>query len=64
MTYAIEAEKIHANLYAGAKVAAEADQDLDVGEIHVCPVCGFTHLGEPPDRCPVCNAKKETFHLF
>ena len=64
MTYAIEAEKIHANLYASAKVAAEADQDLDVEEIHVCPVCGFTHLGEPPDRCPVCNAKKETFHLF
>lgn len=64
MTYAIEAEKIHANLYANAKLAAEADQDLEAAEIHVCPVCGFTHLGEPPDRCPVCNAKKETFHLF
>lgn len=64
MTYAIEAEKIHANLYASAKEAAESGQDLDINEVYVCPICGFTHLGEPPDRCPVCNEKKEKFHLF
>jgi len=64
MTYAIEAEKIHANMYARAKEAAESAQDLDIGEIYVCPICGFTHLGEPPDRCPICNTKKEKFHLY
>jgi rubrerythrin len=64
MTYAMEAEKIHANMYADAKRAAEAGGDFEIGEIWVCPVCGFTHIGEPPDRCPVCNTKKELFKAF
>ncbi len=64
MTYAIEAEKIHADMYGEAKKAAEAGEDWDIGEVYVCPVCGFTHIGEPPDRCPVCNAKKESFKVF
>jgi rubrerythrin len=64
MTYAIEAEKIHANLYGEAKKAAEAGQDAEFGKVYVCPVCGFTHLGEPPDRCPVCNTKKDVFKVF
>ncbi|HSJ56758.1 MAG TPA: rubrerythrin family protein [Anaerolineae bacterium] len=64
MTYAIEAEKIHADMYAGARQAAEAGGDADFGTVHICPVCGFTHIGEPPDRCPVCNAKKERFLAF
>ena len=61
MTYAIEAEKIHAEMYADAKAAAEAGEDMDIGTVYICPVCGFTHIGEPPDRCPVCNVKKEQF---
>ena len=64
MTYAIEAEKIHADMYGDAKVAAEAGEDIEIGEVYICPVCGFTHIGEPPDRCPVCNAKKERFKAF
>jgi rubrerythrin len=64
MTYAIEAEKIHARMYSDAKKRAEAGEDIDVGEVYICPVCGFTHIGEPPDRCPVCNVKKERFRAF
>lgn len=64
MNYALEAEKIHAEMYADAQKAAERGEDFDIGEVHVCPVCGFTHIGEPPDRCPVCNAKKERFKAF
>jgi rubrerythrin len=64
MTYAIEAEKIHAEMYADAKEVAQAGQDLDIGQVYICPVCGFTHIGEPPDHCPVCNAKKELFKAF
>lgn len=64
MKYAIEAEKIHAEMYADAKMAAEQGLDLEIAEVYVCPVCGFTHIGEPPDRCPVCNAKKERFQAF
>jgi rubrerythrin len=64
MTYAIEAEKIHAAMYDDAKKAAELGEDIDIAQVYICPVCGFTHIGEPPDRCPVCNAKKEQFKAF
>ena len=64
MTYAIEAEKIHAEMYADAIESAKADEDIEIGEVYICPVCGYTHIGEPPDRCPVCNAKKEIFKAF
>ena len=64
MTYAIEAEKIHADMYADAKKAAEAGKDFEIGQVYVCPICGFTHIGEPPDRCPVCNTKKDKFKAF
>jgi rubrerythrin len=64
MNYALEAEKIHARLYGAARESAQADQDLEMGEVYVCPVCGFTHIGEPPDRCPVCNTLKKRFQAF
>ena len=64
MNYAIEAEKIHSGMYGDAKKAAEAGQDLQIGQVYVCPVCGFTHIGEPPDKCPVCNTKKDKFKAF
>ena len=64
MTYAIEAEKIHAEMYGDAKNTAEGGEDIDIGEVYICPVCGFTHIGEPPDRCPVCKVKKERFKAF
>jgi rubrerythrin len=64
MTYAIEAEKIHADMYADAKKAAEAGEDLAIPEVYICPVCGYTHIGEPPERCPVCNSKNKVFEVF
>ena len=64
MRYAAEAEKIHADMYGEAKAAAEADEDFQMGEVHVCPVCGFTHIGEPPERCPVCNTRSTRFRTF
>ena len=64
MTYAVEAEKIHADMYASACESASAGADAEIGTVYICPVCGFTHIGEPPDRCPVCNAKKERFLAF
>ena len=64
MTYAIEAEKIHSDMYGDAKAAAEAGEDIDIAEVYICPVCGFPHIGEPPARCPVCNVKRDRFKAF
>lgn len=64
MHYAQEAEKTHAVMYADAKVSAEAGKDVEIDTVYVCPVCGYTHIGHPPDNCPVCNAKKESFKAF
>lgn len=63
-TWALEAEKIHAGLYSNAKQAVDNGSDIDVGPIQICSVCGWTGIGEAPDRCPVCNAKKEFFKQY
>lgn len=62
--WALEAEKIHAEMYGGAKTAVEAGKDADVGQVYVCSVCGWTGEGEPPDECPLCKAKREKFVTF
>ena len=62
--WALAAEKVHANLYKKAKAAVDNGQDVDLGPIHVCQVCGFTMEGEAPDLCPVCGTPKEKFTKF
>ncbi|KAF0152179.1 MAG: rubrerythrin [Ignavibacteria bacterium] len=54
--YALDAEKVHADLYKIALAAAEQGKDLDVSEIYLCPICGHIEFGEPKDKCPVCGA--------
>ena len=62
--WAREAEKIHAEMYAGAKLAVDSNQDATIKQMYVCSVCGWTGEGEPPDNCPLCNAKKELIKTF
>ena len=62
--YALEAEKIHAGLYAKARQAAAEGKDIQIGRVYICPVCGYTVEGEAPDRCPICGAPKERFKEF
>jgi len=62
--WALEAEKIHAEMYGAAKAAVEDGNDAKVGSVYVCSVCGHTVEGEAPDRCPVCNAKREKYCEF
>jgi len=63
-TWALEAEKIHAEMYGEARSAVETGKDAQVGQVYVCSVCGWTGEGEPPDECPLCKAKKEKFVTF
>ncbi len=62
--WAWQAEKIHAAMYTEAKAAVETGKDYDVGTIYICSTCGHTVEGEAPDRCPVCNAKREKYKEF
>ncbi len=62
--FAMEAEKIHAEMYKKAKEMVKKGEDYEDKKIYICPVCGYTVEGEVPDRCPVCGAKGETFKEF
>ena len=62
--FALEAEKIHETMYKAAKKALEKSGDPSLDTIHICPVCGYTVEGEPPEFCPVCGAKRELFKPF
>jgi rubrerythrin len=64
MRWALEAEKAHAKVYGEAKQAVEAGKDMGAVDIWVCPACGFTMEGVPPDECPVCGTLKGEFRKF
>lgn len=58
---ALAVEETHHGLYTEALRAIQEGKDLPEGQIFVCPVCGHTVWGEPPDKCPVCGAAKARF---
>ncbi len=62
--YALEAEKIHAEMYKSAKERVKEGKDIDLEDIYICPVCGYTHMGTPPEKCPVCGVTKDRFVKF
>ena len=62
--YALEAEKIHAKMFKDAQVKAKDGKDIGDETIYICPVCGYTEIGEHEDKCPVCGVKRELFEAF
>lgn len=62
--WALEAEKVHSAMYTKAKQAVDAGRDVELGVVHVCRVCGYTHEGNALDKCPLCGAKGEAFIAF
>ena len=63
--YALEAEKIHRDIYKKAKELFDAGKDFDGETVYICPVCGHTHVGqEAPDKCPVCGCRKDKYIKF
>ena len=63
-TWALEAEKVHAELYTQAQTAVKGGADMDLGDVHICAVCGWTGTGPKPDKCPICGAKAESIRTF
>ena len=62
--YALEAEKTHEILYKKAKELAEQRKDIDEKRFSICPICGHTVVGKPPERCPICGASNDKFLIF
>ena len=61
--YALDAEAVHAKIYAMALEAVKAGKDMDV-EFYLCPVCGNIEMGKPTEPCKVCGAKADKFTLI
>lgn len=61
--FAVEAERVHAELYARALAAATRGEDLAEEKFYLCPVCGHIEFGAPPAKCPTCGAVAAKFVL-
>ncbi len=57
--YALAVEKVHESLYRQA--LETLGKESAVGDYYVCPVCGYTHFGSAPEKCPVCNTVGRKF---
>jgi len=57
--FAFEVEKVHEDLFRQALTSLAEQPELF--DYYVCPVCGYTHAGSAPDRCPVCGAPASRF---
>lgn len=62
--YANTVEEIHHGLYLKALESIRSGKDIDVQQVFVCPVCGFTSENEAPERCPVCGALSKNFMVI
>ena len=57
---ALAVEKVHETLYREALETLQKPEE-DQYDYYVCPVCGFTHKRNAPDRCPVCGTPGSRF---
>ena len=62
--WANEAEKVHGDFYERALEVIREEKDIELKDMYVCSVCGYTVEGAPPEKCPVCGKGKEEFKLI
>ncbi len=55
-----EVEKVHEALYTKALATLKEPQG-ELFDYYICPVCGYTHERNAPDKCPVCGALGSKF---
>jgi rubrerythrin len=60
--WAMDVEKVHETLYT--QMLECLGQPQQAVEIYVCPICGYTHIGPAPERCPVCGTPGSKFELI
>ena len=54
-------EEIHLGMYRAALESLEKGLPLEERPVYICETCGHTVEGEPPDRCPICNALRRAY---
>lgn len=64
ISYALNAEKDHQQIYDSTLRGVEGEADLDTRAVRVCPICGHTVLGDAPDACPRCGTAGVYFKEF
>jgi len=64
MMWAQKAEMDHKAMYAQARETVLGGGDVEAQPVSVCLICGHTVIGDVPDKCPVCAAKKEMYRTF
>lgn len=62
--YALETEKVHLQMYKDTKKVVDEKKDIELGDIYICSVCGFTMVGKQPEKCPICGAPGSAFKKF
>lgn len=62
--FANEAEKAHHKLYEKALSAVEQNQDYPAESFYLCPVCGYVHENEAPEKCPICGTPGSRFEKY
>jgi rubrerythrin len=63
--YALQSEKTHWEMFPKAKETVDSTKkDIALKPVGVCLVCGWTHEGELPDKCPICGATRDKFRTF
>lgn len=53
--WAMDVERVHADLYKAALEAVRIGKDID-SDVWLCPICGHLEFKNPPEKCPVCGA--------
>jgi rubrerythrin len=62
--YALEAERVHHDLYVKAGEILQQGRDMDDMVIYLCPVCGNIELGVAPETCAICGVPGRKFVEF
>ena len=59
MRWAWEVEKQHEEYFR--QTLGTLGTEAKEVEIYVCPVCGSTHIGARPEKCPICGTPGSRF---
>lgn len=61
--WANEAEITHGEFYGKALETLKQGKDLELKDLYICDVCGYTVEGTVPEKCITCGKGKEEFRL-